>query len=106
MDYDEAIRLYGIDKPDLRLPAFTDVRDCFTPENLEHSQSMRDLPVIAIRTPKVGELSRKERDDIKPHVRFQRRRASVRRLQAHREASSPKRRAKIRAERLRLERTT
>src|SRR5690349_1146410 len=30
MDYDEAIRLYGIDKPDLRLPAFTDVRDCFT----------------------------------------------------------------------------
>ena len=29
MDYDEAIRLYGIDKPDLRLPAFTDVRECF-----------------------------------------------------------------------------
>ena len=26
----------------------------------------KDLPVIAIRTPKVGELSRKERDDIKP----------------------------------------
>src|SRR5580698_776542 len=24
MDYDEAIRLYGIDKPDLRLPAFVD----------------------------------------------------------------------------------
>ena len=35
MDYDDAIRLYGIDKPDLRLPAFTDVRDCFTPEDLE-----------------------------------------------------------------------
>ena len=35
MDYDEAIRLYGIDKPDLRLPAFTDVRECFTPENLQ-----------------------------------------------------------------------
>ena len=27
---------------------------------------MPNLPVIAIRTPKVGELSRKERDDIKP----------------------------------------
>jgi aspartyl-tRNA synthetase len=66
MDYDEAIRLYGIDKPDLRLPAFTDVRDCFTPENLQELAINTNLPVIAIRTPKVGELSRKERDDIKP----------------------------------------
>jgi aspartyl-tRNA synthetase len=66
MDYDEAIRLYGIDKPDLRLPAFTDVRDCFTAQNLEELAINANLPVIAIRTPKVGELSRKERDDIKP----------------------------------------
>jgi len=66
MDYDEAIRLYGIDKPDLRLPPFTDVRDCFTPENLADLAINANLPVIAIRTPKVGELSRKERDDIKP----------------------------------------
>ena len=66
MDYDEAIRLYGIDKPDLRLPAFTDVRGCFTPENLQELAINPNLPVIAIRTPKVGELSRKERDDIKP----------------------------------------
>jgi len=66
MDYDEAIRLYGIDKPDLRLPPFTDVRDCFTPESLKELAINANLPVIAIRTPKVGELSRKERDDIKP----------------------------------------
>ena len=66
MDYDEAIRLYGIDKPDLRLPAFTDVRECFTPENLQELAINPNLPVIAIRTPKAGELSRKERDDIKP----------------------------------------
>jgi aspartyl-tRNA synthetase len=66
MDYDEAIRLYGIDKPDLRLPAFTDVRECFAPENLQELAINPNLPVIAIRTPKVGELSRKERDDIKP----------------------------------------
>jgi aspartyl-tRNA synthetase len=66
MDYDEAIRLYGIDKPDLRLPAFTDVRDCFTAETLQELAIHASLPVIAIRTPKVGELSRKERDDIKP----------------------------------------
>ena len=66
MDFDEAIRLYGIDKPDLRLPAFTDVRDCFTAANLAELAINANLPVIAIRTPKVGELSRKERDDIKP----------------------------------------
>src|SRR5579883_3130188 len=35
MDYDEAIRQYGIDKPDLRLPAFTEVRDCFTLADFE-----------------------------------------------------------------------
>jgi len=66
MDYDEAIRQYGIDKPDLRLPPFTDVRECFTAENLQELAINANLPVIAIRTPKVGELSRKERDDIKP----------------------------------------
>jgi aspartyl-tRNA synthetase len=66
MDYDEAIRLYGIDKPDLRLPAFTDVRDCFSADNLQELAINANLPVIAVRTPKVGELSRKERDDIKP----------------------------------------
>src|SRR5215467_6350920 len=66
MDYDEAIRLYGIDKPDLRIPPFTDVRDCFTTGNLQELAINPNLPVIAIRTPRVGELSRKERDDIKP----------------------------------------
>ena len=54
MDYDEAIRLYGIDKPDLRLPAFTDVRDCFSAGNLQELAINANLPVIAIRTPKVG----------------------------------------------------
>jgi aspartyl-tRNA synthetase len=66
MDYDEAIRLYGIDKPDLRLPAMADVRECFSAENLEDLGVNANLPVVAIRTPRVGELSRKERDDIKP----------------------------------------
>ena len=66
MDYDEAIRQFGIDKPDLRIPPFTDVRDCFSEQNLQELAINPNLPVIAIRTPKVGELSRKERDDIKP----------------------------------------
>ena len=66
MDYDEAIRLYGIDKPDLRLPAFVDVKECFAPENLQQLALNTNLPIVAIRIPKVGELSRAERDSIKP----------------------------------------
>jgi aspartyl-tRNA synthetase len=66
MDYDEAIRLYGIDKPDLRLPPFTDVRECFTPENLQQLAVNPNLPLVALRIPNVGELSRAERDSIKP----------------------------------------
>jgi aspartyl-tRNA synthetase len=66
MSYDEAMRLYGSDKPDMRLPAMTDVRDAFTPENLQTLGVSATLPVMAIRIPKVGELSRKERDDLKP----------------------------------------
>src|SRR5205823_4862094 len=66
MTYDEAIRLYGSDKPDMRLPAMTDVREAFAAENLATLGLSPNLPVMAIRIPKVGELSRKERDDIKP----------------------------------------
>jgi aspartyl-tRNA synthetase len=64
--YDEAIRNYGIDKPDLRLPRLTDVRTAFTAENLQTLQLNPELPVVAIRIPKIGELSRKERDDNRP----------------------------------------
>ena len=66
MTYDEAIRLYGSDKPDMRLPAMTDVREAFAAENLATLGVSPNLPVMAIRIPKVGELSRKERDDITP----------------------------------------
>src|SRR5437667_9073742 len=66
MTYDEAIRLYGSDKPDMRLPAMTDVREVFMAENLQTLAVNPNLPVIAIRIPKIGELSRKERDEIKP----------------------------------------
>ncbi len=65
MTYDQAIRLYGIDKPDLRLPCMADVSHAFAPENLETLQVDPELPIVAIVIPKVGELSRKERDEIK-----------------------------------------
>jgi aspartyl-tRNA synthetase len=65
MTYDEAIRLYGIDKPDMRLPAMSDVKSAFAPENLATLNVDPELPIVAIVTPNVGELSRKERDDLK-----------------------------------------
>jgi aspartyl-tRNA synthetase len=64
--YDEAMRNFGIDKPDLRLPGLTDVKAAFTLENLETLAIDANLPVVAVRVPKVGEISRKERDDNRP----------------------------------------
>jgi aspartyl-tRNA synthetase len=63
--FDEAIRQYGIDKPDLRLPPLTEVSDCFLAEDLQALAISAALPIVAIRIPKVGELSRKERDDLR-----------------------------------------
>ena len=65
MTYDEAIAQYGSDKPDLRLPPLTDVREAFPADQLATLQINASLPVVCVRTPKVGELSRKERDDLK-----------------------------------------
>ncbi len=64
--YDEAMRRFGSDKPDLRLPGLTDVRPAFTDEALATLQIDPALPVVALRIPQVGELSRKEREDNHP----------------------------------------
>ena len=66
MTYDEALRQYGSDKPDLRLPPLVEVRECFAATDLETLKINPGLPIMAVRIPNVGELSRKERDDIKP----------------------------------------
>ncbi len=64
--YDDAMRQFGTDKPDLRLPGLTDVRPAFTDENLATLNIDLALPVVALRIPNVGELSRKEREDNHP----------------------------------------
>jgi aspartyl-tRNA synthetase len=64
--YDEAMRRYGIDKPDLRMPGLTDVRSAFRDEDLQALAVDPNLPVVVVCIPKVGELSRKERDDNRP----------------------------------------
>jgi aspartyl-tRNA synthetase len=66
MTYDESMRRFGSDKPDLRLPGLTDVRPAFPDEAFATLQIDPALPVVALRIPGVGELSRKEREDNHP----------------------------------------
>ncbi|MGH9638760.1 MAG: aspartate--tRNA ligase, partial [Bryobacteraceae bacterium] len=59
--YAQAMQSYGSDKPDLRVPPFHCLQDLFAGANL----SGEGLPLVAIRIPKTGTLSRRERDEIK-----------------------------------------
>ena len=59
LTYAQAMRSYGIDKPDMRIPPFYCVEDLL-PELTSHG-----LPLVAIRIPKVGTVSRSERDALK-----------------------------------------
>src|SRR5689334_8146330 len=61
LTYAQAMRSYGSDKPDLRLPPFYCVEDLFAGAGL----TPEGLPLVAIRIPKVGQISRKERDELK-----------------------------------------
>jgi aspartyl-tRNA synthetase len=61
LTYEDVMRSYGIDKPDLRLPPFHCVEDLFEGHNL----TAPGLPLVAIRIPDVGQVSRKERDELK-----------------------------------------
>ena len=67
MTFDEVMRLYGSDKPDLRIPLqFTEVTDLMKQEEFKVFRSAADLidgRVVALRVPGGSEISRKQIDD-------------------------------------------
>jgi len=63
MTYAEAMRSYGSDKPDRRVPPMHPVEHLFP----EGSLTAHGLPLVAIRIPQTGALSRRERDELKAY---------------------------------------
>ena len=75
MSYDQAVRLYGNDKPDMRLPAMVDIREALTSEELEEFATKfrirKEFPVQVIRIPKAGDISGTERRTIGTYGAYQ-----------------------------------
>ena len=61
LTYAEAMRSYGSDKPDRRIPPMHPVADLFADANLVTA----GLPLMAIHIPNTGAVTRKERDELK-----------------------------------------
>ncbi|MDP2241066.1 MAG: aspartate--tRNA ligase [Burkholderiales bacterium] len=74
MSYDDAMRLYGSDKPDLRVPlTLTELTDAMKDVEFKvfrEAAQMKDGRVAALRVPRGGELSRKEIDDYTEFVKI------------------------------------
>jgi aspartyl-tRNA synthetase len=74
MGYDEAMALYGSDKPDLRVPLklteLTDVMGVVEFKVFRDAAQLKDGRVAALRIPRGGELTRKEIDDYTEFVKI------------------------------------
>src|SRR5579875_3754101 len=69
MTYDQAIQKYGIDKPDMRLPAMVDLSKELTPELRETLKIDSELPVYGFTIPKAGALSGTQRRGLIDEIR-------------------------------------
>ena len=69
MTYDQAIQKYGIDKPDMRLPAMVDLSKELTPKLRETLKIDPTLPVYGFTIPKAGDLSGTARKALMNEIR-------------------------------------
>ncbi len=69
MTYDEAIRNYGIDKPDMRLPAMVDLTATLTPELREALKIEQQLPVLGFVIPAAGVMSGTQKRSLVDEIR-------------------------------------
>jgi aspartyl-tRNA synthetase len=69
MTYDDAIKNYGIDKPDMRLPAMVSLTDELTAELRETLKIEQGLPVLGFVVPGVGVLSGTQRRALVDEIR-------------------------------------
>jgi aspartyl-tRNA synthetase len=69
MTYDDAIRNYGIDKPDMRLPAMVSLTDELTPGLRETLKIEQGLPVLGFVIPKAGGLSGTQKRGLVEEIR-------------------------------------
>jgi aspartyl-tRNA synthetase len=69
MTYDEAIKNYGIDKPDMRLPAMVSLTDELTAELRDSLKIEKELPILGFVIPRAGGLSGTQKRGLVEEIR-------------------------------------